>query len=418
MADAPSPPPATDAADVVSPPLAGNLGAAPPVVEAAATTPLVGGPLVVLLASGVTRVGPPLRGQAHHPTTRTALAGLAQVRTAPAPAADASVAEPVVDPALAPLDATAAAAVSYRADDFAGAQVVVRSVIVRAAPAPADAVAVLVDRAARAEQVLLVLDRLAGDRSALVVATRTGPRLLPITIGQPGAIAVEPTLDLDLGWPGELAVELVGPYTGRLARLGVQGDRFDPHALRAALAQAGRPTVVRVSVAPWVSAQLLVEVITEALAAGVTQLTLDARRGRGAAGYGVGSGGRPRTTRAVQYRPPTVTGPLDLALVRRFAHVAEPAFTACYQVRLAAEPTLAGTITLEFTVDADGAVRGARAHGVDAEVASCMADVAASWKLPAQAGRVPTQVSYPLLVAPPTALRGQRPLRLPPPAAP
>ncbi len=224
MADAPSPPPATDAADVVSPPLAGNLGAAPPVVEAAATTPLVGGPLVVLLASGVTRVGPPLRGQAHHPTTRTALAGLAQVRTAPVPAADASVAEPVVDPALAPLDATAAAAVSYRADDFAGAQVVVRSVIVRAAPAPADAVAVLVDRAARAEQVLLVLDRLAGDRSALVVATRTGPRLLPITIGQPGAIAVEPTLDLDLGWPGELAVELVGPYTGRLARLGVQGQ--------------------------------------------------------------------------------------------------------------------------------------------------------------------------------------------------
>jgi len=82
-----------------------------------------------------------------------------------------------------------------------------------------------------------------------------------------------------------------------------------------------------------------------------------------------------------------------------------------------------GKYILDFGYGTIGHLRllaslGARAHGVDAEVASCMADVAASWKLPAQAGRVPTQVSYPLLVAPPTALRGQRPLRLPPPAAP
>ena len=77
----------------------------------------------------------------------------------------------------------------------------------------------------------------------------------------------------------------------------------------------------------------------------------------------------------VDLEPAMVTGRLDRDVVRRALrrHLAHIRY--CYEKRLLAAPTLAGTLLLRFDVDAAGAASAASATGLDDEVASCVVAV-------------------------------------------
>lgn len=79
----------------------------------------------------------------------------------------------------------------------------------------------------------------------------------------------------------------------------------------------------------------------------------------------------------VAIRPPRVDGGLSPAPVQRTLRKHEDAFRACYERRVAARPGLAGTITLDFTVDATGAVVMPSATGSDRPLGACFVDVLA-----------------------------------------
>lgn len=74
---------------------------------------------------------------------------------------------------------------------------------------------------------------------------------------------------------------------------------------------------------------------------------------------------------------------------------------ACYELGLAANPKLAGTLTLNLESDQDGGIKGAStdpAAGLEgvAGVASCVSERAKTWKLPkrAQAGSTRIKITY------------------------
>ena len=68
-------------------------------------------------------------------------------------------------------------------------------------------------------------------------------------------------------------------------------------------------------------------------------------------------GGPPPTLRL---REPVVVGALDAAIVRRYLRRQMLPLVDCFDQRLAAAPTLAGTVALHFTITARGAVADAR----------------------------------------------------------
>ena len=79
---------------------------------------------------------------------------------------------------------------------------------------------------------------------------------------------------------------------------------------------------------------------------------------------------------------PTLTGNLDRAIVRRYLKRNIQKLTYCYEKELLVKPGLAGTVTLAFTIAADGTVSHATGSGVDGEVSSCMAGVVADIVFP------------------------------------
>jgi len=94
-----------------------------------------------------------------------------------------------------------------------------------------------------------------------------------------------------------------------------------------------------------------------------------------------------------------VTGALDGAIVRRYVRRRIDALGYCYEKPLLADPHLAGgSLTVDFTIRADGTVGDVAASGISVAVAGCAADVIAKLQLPA--GGV-TQVAYVLVYAPP-----------------
>jgi len=116
-------------------------------------------------------------------------------------------------------------------------------------------------------------------------------------------------------------------------------------------------------------------------------------------GYGVGNGrggmrGRPTTSPTVRIGTAQVSGELDKEIVRRIVrrHIAR--ITYCYEKRLLAEPSLAGTVTARFVIGADGAVTSSEASGMNDEVAECVAGVIRAMEFPhPKAGTV--SVTYP-----------------------
>jgi len=79
---------------------------------------------------------------------------------------------------------------------------------------------------------------------------------------------------------------------------------------------------------------------------------------------------------------PTITGSLDPVVVRRYLKRNLEKLRYCYQRELQAKPRLAGTLTTELAIAADGSVTTSKAAGVDPAVASCFADVIGNIEFP------------------------------------
>ncbi len=80
---------------------------------------------------------------------------------------------------------------------------------------------------------------------------------------------------------------------------------------------------------------------------------------------------------------PTVGSGFDPAIVKRYVRRWTQALTFCYDQGAEVTPGLAGTITAEFTIDADGRAKAVTASGVDDNVATCIAGVIENIEFPA-----------------------------------
>jgi hypothetical protein len=98
-------------------------------------------------------------------------------------------------------------------------------------------------------------------------------------------------------------------------------------------------------------------------------------------GYGVGGGGcgggggHHAAVPSARLGQPTVSGPLDKAIVRRYLKRNITKLQYCYEKQLLVKPTLAGELAITFTIDDTGKVPSAISKGLDADVASCVTTV-------------------------------------------
>src|SRR5262249_49373145 len=95
-----------------------------------------------------------------------------------------------------------------------------------------------------------------------------------------------------------------------------------------------------------------------------------------------GMRGRTAAVPTVALGQPEVQGDLDKAIVHRYVKRNRQKLQYCYEKELMVKPSLAGAVTVEFTIEATGDVSGAKATGIDPNVASCAKDVVASIQFP------------------------------------
>jgi hypothetical protein len=90
---------------------------------------------------------------------------------------------------------------------------------------------------------------------------------------------------------------------------------------------------------------------------------------------------------------------IDKNMIRRYVRQKHAEIGHCYQRELTVRPALSGTATTSFTIDAQGRVLGARAHGFgDAAVERCLEDVLRSIQFPR--GGMVNVTSYPFTFHP------------------
>lgn len=117
--------------------------------------------------------------------------------------------------------------------------------------------------------------------------------------------------------------------------------------------------------------------------------------------YTVGPGGGDGRRRASVPPPPVVgtpdvSGELDQATIRRYVKRNMEKIRSCYERQLLADPTLQGTVVLQFFIGPTGNVTSATARGLHAEVSSCLADVVSHISFPRPGGGAGVHVkSYP-----------------------
>ena len=96
---------------------------------------------------------------------------------------------------------------------------------------------------------------------------------------------------------------------------------------------------------------------------------------------------------------PTVKGPLDEAIVRRYMKRNFAKFQYCYEKQLLLHPASAGQISVTFTILAPGTVGAATATGFDKDVAACVVRAIESIQFPSLT-QSPTVVTLPISFAP------------------
>ncbi|MFO7567634.1 MAG: AgmX/PglI C-terminal domain-containing protein [Enhygromyxa sp.] len=99
-----------------------------------------------------------------------------------------------------------------------------------------------------------------------------------------------------------------------------------------------------------------------------------------------------------------VDGPLDAGIVRRVVRAHGNEIRSCYRAGLEREPSLAGTIELEFVIDGGGRVARVEDRTgddfADHEVSGCVAQAMRRWKFPKPQGGASVTVRYPIELAP------------------
>jgi TonB family protein len=120
-------------------------------------------------------------------------------------------------------------------------------------------------------------------------------------------------------------------------------------------------------------------------------------------GSGGGFGGRGKAVPNVRQATATVEGNLDKDIVRRIvrAHINE--VRSCYNGGLSKDATLAGKVTIEFTIAADGSVDASKVADSelpDAKVGECIAKAVKKWVFPKPTGGGQVSVLYPFILEP------------------
>jgi serine/threonine-protein kinase len=118
-------------------------------------------------------------------------------------------------------------------------------------------------------------------------------------------------------------------------------------------------------------------------------------------GSHAGSGparGNPRP--AVKIGTPAATGDLDKALIRRGIKQKIQNVRSCYEKALVKQPTLQGTVMVQFTIGPSGTVVSAQATGLDPAVSTCVANVVKQMTFPKPTGGGVVNVNYPFAFRP------------------
>jgi hypothetical protein len=86
---------------------------------------------------------------------------------------------------------------------------------------------------------------------------------------------------------------------------------------------------------------------------------------------------------------------LDAAIVRRYVQRRHEAVRACFERHLMADPSLSGTVMVDFVIGPTGAVAASNAKGVSAGVSSCVSEVISTIAFPSADNGGMTRVRYP-----------------------
>jgi hypothetical protein len=97
---------------------------------------------------------------------------------------------------------------------------------------------------------------------------------------------------------------------------------------------------------------------------------------------------------------PAASGNLDKAIIRRYIRTRLTDVTECYENALLSKPSLEGTVTVKFTIEAAGLVGTSTASGLDPAVDSCVAAAIKKIVFPKPLGGGKVNVSYPFVFRP------------------
>ena len=126
--------------------------------------------------------------------------------------------------------------------------------------------------------------------------------------------------------------------------------------------------------------------------------------GQGSGGYGqVDLGGRKKDSVRIIPGQTTVVGGLAREVIARVIQEHQSEIKYCYEVQLNRNPSLAGKVTVLFTIDgtgtvADGQVSETTLHNADTE--KCMLAKIRRWKFPEPAGNGIVKVNFPWIFKP------------------
>ena len=115
-------------------------------------------------------------------------------------------------------------------------------------------------------------------------------------------------------------------------------------------------------------------------------------------GYGVRGARDAGHVPTVKVGDPNAQAGLDKAIIRRYIKRNVQKIQYCYEKELISNPQLAGTVTVRFTIGADGVVSQSTGHGMP-PVDACVANVIAAIQFPAPQGGGVVNVSYPFVFA-------------------
>lgn len=118
-------------------------------------------------------------------------------------------------------------------------------------------------------------------------------------------------------------------------------------------------------------------------------------------GYGRGgSRGKIKVPTVSTGAPSASTTGLDKAIIRRYIRRNVAKITLCYENQLLRKPKLSGTVVATFTIEKTGLVTKSTASGLDADVASCVANVIGAIEFSKPQGGGVVEVKYPFTFRP------------------